>query len=244
MHAHTLAFWFVFSCFVIGVKMSKIIDFYRGECPTTEGVFLKDIMGWSDEALEVAHDYIQWLFPLNELSNFNVDAPILTQEDTAIFVTDPELKEKVKESFQRMLKFFKMKIEDEKVVYDKTEVPMWLMAFNHNMLRVTRIIKSLRLLGHESYAYSFHEALMNHSGHLSENTLQYWQDALYSHLWLTKDAFEDQFKNYFKDRQQIENWMSTPNDGFGGKSPNQMFEEGKGKELFDMLARMDHGVYS
>ena len=65
--------------------MSRVVDFYLGTRPDTEGRFLKDLWSWSDRDLEEVHDFIQWLFPLPEPSQFNPDAPLLTAEDIAAF---------------------------------------------------------------------------------------------------------------------------------------------------------------
>lgn len=39
--------------------------------------------------------------------------------------------------------------------------PNWLKRFNHNHLRITRIIRSLRVLGLEKDALRFHQALVS-----------------------------------------------------------------------------------
>jgi hypothetical protein len=163
--------------------MSKIIDFYREESGNNNGHRLSEILSWSDGALEMDHDYIQWLFPSNEPSNFNADAPVLTQEDAAIFKADPELRAKVKESFLRILKFFEFELTPENKVVPLQETPVWLRAFNHNMLRATRVIKSLRLLGLELYALAFFSAIEKYRPNLSENTLKYWCAAAFDPLW-------------------------------------------------------------
>jgi hypothetical protein len=59
----------------------------------------------------------------------------------------------------------------------------WLTPYNHNHLRITRIIKSLRALGLEAEAAAFFEALAQiyHSpefeGKISPVTFEYWQSA-------------------------------------------------------------------
>jgi hypothetical protein len=162
-----------------------IIDFYRDEIGNTNGNRRQEILGWSDGALEMDHDYIQWLFPSNEASNFNCDAPTLTQEEAAIFQADPELQEKVRESFVRILKFFEFELSEDEhlVVKPKQEVPLWLRAFNHNMLRATRVIKSLRLLGLHREAAAFFKCLEGFKIRVSGNTFEYWRAAAIDPLW-------------------------------------------------------------
>jgi hypothetical protein len=85
--------------------MSRLLDFYRGKSPDSEGRFLKDLLAWSDLDLEEVHDFIQWLFPLPEPSRFNPDAPLLTSEDIAAFNHDERLRANLAKSFERILSF-------------------------------------------------------------------------------------------------------------------------------------------
>lgn len=72
---------------------SKIIEFYSLRIPDNRNRLLIDIWHQNDNWLEVTHDYIQWLFPLKEESQFNENAPILKIEDISEFSTSPFLKE-------------------------------------------------------------------------------------------------------------------------------------------------------
>ena len=57
------------------------------------GRYLHDILKWPDKRLESTHDYIQWLFPLPEVSGFNPEAPTLSRpdDDSSDFRSRPEL---------------------------------------------------------------------------------------------------------------------------------------------------------
>ena len=61
--------------------MSKILEFYKGERPNQEGLYLNDIMKFDSDELESNHSYIQWLFPLIEPSLAIPDSPILEEDD-------------------------------------------------------------------------------------------------------------------------------------------------------------------
>ena len=50
---------------------SALITFYRGSGTDHAGRRIDEILSWDDAALESVHDYIQWLFPLDEPSRFN-----------------------------------------------------------------------------------------------------------------------------------------------------------------------------
>jgi len=85
--------------------MSRLVDFYRGLGTDIEGRLLEDILAWNDDELEEVHDFIQWLFPLPEPSQYNPDAPLLTKEDIAAFKSDPVLQANLMRSFERILAF-------------------------------------------------------------------------------------------------------------------------------------------
>ena len=86
----------------------KLVEFYRGEIPNNDGVFVDDILEYSYGQLEVDHSYVQWLFPLKERSMFNVDAPLLKDSEIVLFKSDPELKSKFLKSAYMMLDYFGM----------------------------------------------------------------------------------------------------------------------------------------
>src|SRR5690348_12235655 len=83
----------------------KIVEFYRNERGNINGHRLDDVMGFSLGAMEMDHDYIQFILPSNETSSMNGDAPTLTREEATILSEDPELREKVKASFLKFIDF-------------------------------------------------------------------------------------------------------------------------------------------
>lgn len=166
----------------------KIVEFYRGERGNQNGHMLEDIVtNWTDGMLEMDHDYVQWLFPSNERSMLNGEAPTLTREESKVFEADPELREKVKQSFVRFLNFlgFKLSRDDDVVLIEPKDenLPWWLRNFNHTMLRVTRMLKCLRLTGNTRYANTFFDTLRAFKSHVSPNTWQFWHDAVFHELW-------------------------------------------------------------
>jgi len=58
---------------------------------------------------------------------------------------------------------------------------VWLTAFNHNYLRLTRILRALNLLGCARHADTLFRALQDvyreHADAISEETFEYWQRA-------------------------------------------------------------------
>jgi hypothetical protein len=119
--------------------------------------------GRDDEQWEAVHDFIQWLFPLPEASGFNFYAPMLTDEDIATFRGEERLRGNVRRSFRRFLAFVGLVLtEDGQVVEGPnfaSRAPDFWGRPNHNWLRTTRVLRSLRLLGLEWEARAFYAKL-------------------------------------------------------------------------------------
>lgn len=144
-----------------------LIQFYRGRGTDAEGRYLNEILKWNHYKLEVVHNYIQWLFPLRVASAFNADAPILDDEQIRIFRTDDGLKTRLAQVFTMMLEFYGFELhtanEGRIQIVPSVEWPEhkrnWLTPGNHNLLRITRILTSLCLLGMEDHSRAFFAAL-------------------------------------------------------------------------------------
>jgi hypothetical protein len=165
--------------------MSRLVDFYRGEATDTEGRRLSDIWAWDDDRLEEVHDFVQWLFPLPEPSRFNPDAPLLTEADVAAFQGDERLRANLRQSFERMLDFLGLSQEGGRVVEGPSfaaRVPDVWAYTNHNWLRVTRILKSLTLLGLRAEAEALYDRLdafyRGRRFPITAETFRYWTDAV------------------------------------------------------------------
>jgi hypothetical protein len=112
------------------------------------------VLSFDVARLETTHDYIQWLFPLPEPSTFNPEAPVLTERVIQALQGDPRLMARVRRALERMLSFYGLALEveaDGPKVVPGSDWPErradWLRANNHNHLRLTRILRSVHLLG-------------------------------------------------------------------------------------------------
>jgi hypothetical protein len=169
--------------------MSRILSFYRGEGTDTEGRWLQDLWDWKDDDLEAVHDFIQWLFPLPEPSRFNPHAPLLSDEDIVAMRTDARVQANLLFSFQRILQFLGLTVKPESESVEvivglnfSARVPdVWAMP-NHNWLRITRILRSLQLLGRERECRKLYDRLAvlyrTRRYPISEATFQYWTEAV------------------------------------------------------------------
>jgi len=166
------------------------LRFYDGDGTDDHGRLLREIQKWPDEKLEYTHDYIQWLFPLDERSGFNPEAPVLDAATMAEFLRTPEHVWRLKVSLDRMLTFYGLEWADmgrtiRRAASFAEQAKRWLTPGNHNHLRMTRILKSLRLLGLPNEAQALFACLQEiyeeESGKsepgITERSFRFWRGA-------------------------------------------------------------------
>jgi hypothetical protein len=153
-----------------------------------DGRTFDEILGWDDARLEMVHDYIQWVFPLPERSGANPWAPVLDAATIAAIRGSAEMRGRLRAAFLRMLAFYGFAVEGDRVVEGPRFAAAsrnWLHAGNHNHLRLTRMLRSLRVLGLEYEAGMLWEALRslyeqeNVAGQrtITSETFAFWREA-------------------------------------------------------------------
>lgn len=166
--------------------MSAILDFYRGSGGNAGGWRIDEILAWPDRELEDVHDFIQWLFPLPEKSMANPWAPVLDKPTISAFHKEPKLQEALRASLIRMLAFYGFEMREGAIVPAanfEARAKNWLTPANHNHLRLTRMIRSLRVLGLETEGLALWRALdaiyATDAGRdaVSERTYKFWTRA-------------------------------------------------------------------
>lgn len=174
------------------------------------------ILGKSNYELEHQHDYIQILFPLPEKSPVNPRAPVIDRQVRDAFYWHWHLRDRLRESLNRMLAFYGF---DELVVhlltpdskgrrrsisYDINPLPdknrfknranaTWRTPMDHNHLRITRILRCLRVLGEDGAARAFLAALRKHDPEeiVSRRSIMYWERAMNRPLHLPPDEEDE-----------------------------------------------------
>jgi hypothetical protein len=143
--------------------------FLDGSGRDGRGRTIDDVLAFSDDELESVHDYIQWLFPLPTRSAAQPGAPVLLGSAIASIQADPEALANFGRAASRMLTF-----------YNETEG--WLARNDHNHLRITRILQSLRILLGEDAAHAFYNAVMTGHGAsgspVDPRNVAYWSRAV------------------------------------------------------------------
>jgi hypothetical protein len=116
-----------------------LVGFFLGESPDDEGRYISDYLNFSDDYLEGCHDFIQWAFPIPERSFFNPQAPLLSPDDIREFTSNQKIQENLDLLFERVFSFMR----DSSKNWGQND---------HNHLRISRMIRCLRLCGKDNDA--------------------------------------------------------------------------------------------
>ena len=149
--------------------MAAMHDFLRGTGRDGRGRRLGDVLAFDDTRIEAVHDFIQWLFPLAERSRAVPGAPVLGEAEAAAIRGDPQAQDGFRAGLERMARFY-------------ADTDGWLTGFDHNHLRVTRIITAARDLLGPADAAAFHAGIVARNtaagGPVNRESLRYWSAAL------------------------------------------------------------------
>ena len=122
--------------------MSELVSFFRDKIGHPRYGSYEEIISNSDEFWEKTHDFIQWIFPLNESSRFNREAPILDDLSIQQLLALRQTEQKLSLAVDRYKSFLKSHKK-------------WRSGYDHNHMRISRVIKCLRLLSGDQSANAF-----------------------------------------------------------------------------------------
>ncbi len=146
-----------------------ILRFLRGEAPDGTGRMLNDVLAFDDRQIESVHNFIQWLFPLPEASRAVPGSPILDAPQASRLRADPDACAGFEKGLARMARFY-------------AETDGWLTLFDHNHLRITRIITATGDLLGRDRAAAFHRSVLARNEQagrpINADSLRYWRQAL------------------------------------------------------------------
>lgn len=152
------------------MESQKLINYLKGTGTDSKGRTIQDVWNFTDEQLEETHNYIQWLFPLKEMSENVMGSPFLDDEDIIkIIKEDLDIQDNFLKSLMCMHNFYK-------------DNDFWLQPNDHNHLRITRILKSTTLLSSKENAKEFYEFIIKRVKEfrpVTEESLEYWKSAIY-----------------------------------------------------------------
>ncbi len=143
-----------------------IVRFLANDGRDAAGRTVEAVLAFDDICLENRHDFIQWLFPLTEPSAAVPGSPVLTPADVETLRRSAAAQARLARAARRMLAF-----------YGATTA--WRAPADHNHLRITRSIRSLRLLCGDAAADRFRECILAlaDGAPISATSRAYWDRA-------------------------------------------------------------------
>ena len=145
-----------------------VLHFLEGAIPDGRGRSLSMIMALDDQAIESTHDFIQWMFPLDEPSCSHPGAPVLDLFEIEEIKSSEVAQENLMQSADWYFGFLQR--------HDH-----WIRQYDHNHLRISRAIKSLRLLVSDEVADRYRAAILDFLGGsisaISERSREHWLNA-------------------------------------------------------------------
>ena len=145
-----------------------LIAFLRNEEVDFKNRTLSDIWAYDDMQIETNHDFIQFLLPLNTLSRHSFH-DIYLSDDAQI--TEIRSSKAIQANIRTSANWFLMFLK---------RVNYWRVGYNHNQLRITRVIECLRLLISDCEADKFYQDVLSILGpdiKINEHAFKFWKEA-------------------------------------------------------------------
>lgn len=166
---------------------SKLIQFYFDSGDPYKWSDIVNKWQWKD--WEGNHDYIQWLFPNIEPSQLVAETPVLTDEDIHYFKKNKSLTQRLEVSFIKFCDFLgleltlntrpegaKLSLTENPYYYHVHKQYLW-NEFNHNWLRITRVLNCLETLGCHNLAQALFQYLKDSDIDFGQS-MEYWKNAM------------------------------------------------------------------
>ena len=130
-------------------QKDPIVRFFRGERVHPNGKTFQEILNLNGPRIGRTGGVIQWLFPLTTPSRHVPTAPTLSPSELQLFRADPTLRELYLVGVNRFLEKYGIGVHGTSgslESYFKAK-KKWMYPSFHVFMPVTRILRSLKLLG-------------------------------------------------------------------------------------------------
>ena len=154
-----------------GSMSTALTQFLTGSGKDHKGRRYYDILNQDDRWLERTHDWVQWCFPLFERSQAVMTAPRLKSfDEVAQIQKSASCQENMRLGLIRYAEFLR-------------DNDQWLRHHDHNHLRITRVIKSAKLLMSAGQAEDFFQYVLGQIDSRAQSfplevAINYWRSAL------------------------------------------------------------------
>ena len=145
------------------------LDFLSNGGVDFKGRTLEMIWSFTDEQIESIHDFVQIIFPLDKPSESTFHGYYLSSQEIINKIKDNQT---AKENILKSSKWY--------FSFLKRNIWLWNRKYDHNQLRITRVIECLRLLVSEQEADKFYEnvlKIIEDDNRINETSLNFWNKA-------------------------------------------------------------------
>lgn len=146
--------------------MSSVLAFMENNGSDHKKRKLLDIIKEDDHFWEREHDFIQWLFPLDEKSMAVPTSPVIREPEITFIKESAVAQISLDTSIARYKEFLNRNNG-------------WHSAHDHNHLRITRVLKCLKLIRNLESAQQFKYWVASELGDsidvINAKTQQYWR---------------------------------------------------------------------
>ena len=144
----------------------NILNFLKNIETDFNGRFIEDIWNYSSNEIEYNHDFIQLLFPLDKPSESVFHGVYLKSKNEINKIKNDDL---AKLNIIKSSKWFLIFLKN---------TSLWKNKYDHNHLRISRVIQSLRLLVSEAEADNFYNKvllLVGQKNKINSTTKKFWE---------------------------------------------------------------------
>ena len=145
------------------------LDFLSNGGVDFKGRTLEMIWSFTDEQIESIHDFVQIIFPLDKPSESTFHGYYLSSQE---IINKIKGNQTAKENILKSSKWY--------FSFLKRNIWLWNRKYDHNQLRITRVIECLRLLVSEEEADKFYEnvlMIIEDDNRINKVSLNFWNKA-------------------------------------------------------------------
>ena len=152
-----------------------LIRFFKNELPDSKGRYHKDILQFNHEQIEYNHDFIQWILPTIDKSQFHPEAPTIDGHFKEQLQHDDLAKSNYCKTCQLYLNYIGFHCNKRRIQCQITG-RLYELPF-HNQLRITRMLNSLNQVGNNQCSTNLYHAIISEikpdSDKINNSTLEF-----------------------------------------------------------------------
>lgn len=127
-----------------------VINFFLGLELDSNSRTISDILSFNEQEIENTHDFIQYIFPTIEKSNYNPNAPLISENLKRLFSENVVAQENFCKTCRLFLHFCGFKCLKSNELFTPVYEKSFLSRPSHNLLRISRVLNSLNQIGKKS----------------------------------------------------------------------------------------------